>query len=145
MPAENIPALVFGGGLILFACAAAWYQWKYRQPEAAADELSQSHARRQLRRRLQVSGMIALLGLLIPLGDMLPLFRNSPVAFFVFWVAVLCLTGWIALLALADMASTRVFHGRAAQQLLQQKRALEAELAQYRARSGGGHRIHSDE
>ncbi|MBI1345853.1 hypothetical protein GC163_06145 [bacterium] len=144
MPAENIPALIFGGGLVVFAGVVAWYQWTYRQPEAAADELSQTHARRQLRRRLQVSGMIALLGLLIPLGDMLPLFRNSPVAFFVFWVALLCLTGWIVLLAIADMASAKVFHGRAAKQLLQQKRELEAELARYRSRSNG-HAIHSDE
>lgn len=128
----------------MFACAVAWHQWKYRQPEATADELSQAHARRQLRRRLQVSAMIALLGLLIPLGDMLPLFRKSPVAFFVFWVAMLCLTGWIVLLALADMASAKVFHSRAAKQLLQQKQELEAELARYRSRSNG-HPIHSDE
>ncbi len=141
---DSVPALVFGGVLILMGGGSAWHQWRYRQPPDDGDDLTRQHAIRKLRRRLQVSAMLVLVGILIPLGDMLPFFRREPVAFVIFWLGVLLLAGWIGLLAFADMASTKAHLSRAQRRLAQQKLQLEAELAEYRANRGGS-RYHSDE
>jgi hypothetical protein len=144
IPNDSIPAVVMGAILLLLGGGSAWYFWQHREPAAGTDELARRHAIRQTRRRLQISAMLILVGVLIPLGDLLPFFRRAPVAFVFFWVAVMCLAGWIALLGLADFASTRAYHSRIGRQLEQQKASLEAELARARAQRGGS-RYHSDE
>lgn len=137
--ADAIPALVAGGLLVVVGAAIGWFQWKHRQPDPTEDELTQLHAARQLRRRLQVSALMVLVGILIPLGDLLPTFRKSPVAFALFWVAILVVLFWIILLALADLASARTYHYRASLRIRQERRELERELERYRA-SGNGHK-----
>lgn len=134
---EALPALVVGALLIGLGAGSAWYQWRYRQPDREADDVGRQHATRQLRRRLQVSGMLVLVGILIPLGDQLPFFQQAPAAFVFFWGAVLLLTAWIALLAIADLASARAYHRVAGVRLHQARRELEAELQQYRAQTNG--------
>jgi hypothetical protein len=142
---ESLPALIVGALLVTIGAGSAWYQWRYRRPDIEADELSRQHAARQLRRRLQVSGLLMLIGILIPLGDQLPFFRQAPAAFVFFWGAILLLTGWIALLAIADLASARAYHRVASVRLRQARRELEAQLEQYRASTNGHTGIHSDE
>jgi uncharacterized iron-regulated membrane protein len=142
---EALPAFVAGGLLVLGGAVSAWYQWRYRRPDSEADDLSRQHAARQLRRRLQVSALLALIGILIPLGDQLPLFRQAPVAFVFFWAAVLLLTAWIGLLALADFASARAYHRVANIRLRQARRELEEQLQQYRARTNGHPTASADE
>ncbi len=141
---DSLPALIFGGLLILVAGVSVWYQQRLRVLPADADDLARLHAERQYRRRLQVAAMLATVGILIPLGDNLPFFRQAPVAFVMYWAAVLMLTGWIALLAIADLASTRAYHGRATRSLQRQREELEDQLARFRV-SRNGSRIHSDE
>lgn len=140
---DSIPALLMGCLLLTLGVCSTWYFWKRLQSVAETDELARRHALSQARRRLQVSVMITLVGVLIPLGDLLPFFRRAPVAFVFFWVAVMVLAGWIALLGIADLASSRVYHNRAARRLKQQREELEAQLAQ--VRGGRGSRFHSDE
>lgn len=136
--ADSIPALCAGGLLLAFGIGLGWFQWRYRQPQAGDDELTRRHAARQLRRRLQVSVLIVLSGLFIPLGDLLPFFRQAPVAFALFWLAILGLAFWIILLAVADLVSARMYHNLANLRIRQQRRELERELDRYRAQ-GNGH------
>lgn len=140
---DSIPALLMGGLLLCLGAGSTWYFWRRLQTIAETDELARKHAHSQARRRLQVSVMITLVGVLIPLGDLLPFFRRAPVAFVFFWVAVMVLAGWIGLLGIADLASSRVYHNRAARRLKQQQEELEAQLAA--VRGGRGSRFHSDE
>lgn len=142
---EALPAFVAGGLLVLGGAASAWYQWQYRRPDSESDELGRQHAARQLRRRLQVSALLVVIGVLIPLGDQLPLFRQAPVAFVFFWAAVLLLTAWIGLLALADFASARAYHRIANIRLQQTRRELESQLQQYRAGTNGHPTASADE
>jgi hypothetical protein len=137
--ADSIPALVAGGLMIVVGLGIAWFQWRHRQPDASEDELTQLHAARQLRRRLQVSGLMVLVGILIPLGDLLPTFRRSPVAFALFWAAILLVLFWIMLLAAADFVSARSYHNLANLRMRQQRRELERELDRLRI-SGNGHK-----
>lgn len=141
--ADSLPALVFGGLLLLLGGGSAWYLRRQPLPPVSEPD-AREFALHQRRRRYQVSGLLALIGVLIPLGDTLPLFRQSPVAFVIFWVAILFLAGWVMLLAVADFATSRLHHGRAQQRLDQQRQRLEAELTRLK-QARGGSRIHSDE
>lgn len=144
IPEDSIPAVLMGGFLLLLGGGSAWYLWAHRDTPADADTLEKQHAARQTRRRLQISVLLILIGILIPLGDLLPFFRQAPIAFVFFWVSVMFLAGWVALLGFADLASARAYHSRAYRDLQQQKAKLDAELARARAQRGGS-RFHSDE
>src|SRR5688500_2568301 len=103
-----LPALVVGCLLILLAAGLAayhWAAWKAGPRMLPADDEIRIHTARQLRRRLQVSGFLAVIGLLIPLGDVLPIFRKEPLLFVIYWFVVLGLVVWMVLLVLGDLAS----------------------------------------
>lgn len=140
---DSLPALIAGGLLLALGCGSAWYLWQHREPPPDAEPLARKHAWNQVRRRLQISALVILVGILIPLGDLLPFFRRAPVAFAIYWVGIMCLAGWIALLGLADFVSSQTLNSRAQRRLEQQRAELEAELTRARFRSGS--RFHSDE
>lgn len=112
----DVVSTIFGGCvmllgmLLLLAHRAAWLHEKL---EFANDprELRYFHSR--YRRRSQTSGLIALVGLLIPIAD-LPIIWNQlvPLASTILWGAIGCLCLWIGLLAIGDLATTRA-HSRA--------------------------------
>jgi hypothetical protein len=134
---ESLPALIVGVFLVGLGIGSAWYQWKHHRPDTEADDLARQHAARQLRRRWQVSALLVLVGVLIPLGDLLPFFRRAPAAFVFYWGAILLLAAWIGLLAIADYASARAYHRVANVRLRQARRELEEQLQQYRASTNG--------
>lgn len=134
---DSLPALCAGGILLAIAFGSAWFQWRYRRPPVDAPAEDLLHARRQLRRRLQVSLLLAIVAVLIPLGDMLPFFRRSPLAFVIYWCGVLGLAVWIGLLALGDLASAQTYHRTAAARLRQQQRELQDQIDRYRAGNNG--------
>lgn len=138
-----LPALIVGCSLILFAAGLAAFQWRAWSsgpkllPE---DDESREHAWRQLRRRLQVNGFLAAIGIMIPLGDMLPVFRKDPLLFVIYWFVVLGLVVWMVLLVLGDLASNVAFNREARSQLDIERRKLEHEIRKYRT-EGNGHEI----
>lgn len=133
---DSLPAVCAGAILAAVGLGMGWFQWRYRQPPHDENPLARLHARRQLRRRLQISGLMILVGTLIPLGDLLPFFRKAPLAFALYWIAILVLMGWMVLLALGDLASAQIFHQRTRQQLRQQQAELERELHRLRNAQG---------
>lgn len=107
---------IFGGCVTLLGVLlqlphrAAWLREKV---EFANDprELRYLHAR--YRRRSQTSGLIALVGLLIPIADLPIVWKQlGPLASTILWGAIGCLCIWIGLLAIGDLATTRA-HSRA--------------------------------
>jgi UDP-N-acetylmuramyl pentapeptide phosphotransferase/UDP-N-acetylglucosamine-1-phosphate transferase len=111
---------------------------KRAQNEPQLDAAAQTHLAKRFRRRLQASGMIAMLGVLIGVGDQLPILRQKPGLFGLYWLAVLLMTAWVMLLGVGDYFSTRV-HGRAALTRLRKKQhALEEEVAEIRRRGSNG-------
>lgn len=84
-----------------------------------------------------MASMLAVLGLLLGLGDALA--RNlPPIAGLTYLVAMLLLTFWIILLAFGDMLSTRVHSRVTLAQVRQKQRELEEQLEQYRNRRANG-------
>ena len=72
---QNILASLVVGGLLL-VLGGSWLRWHFRvwnehRNDATLDERERRHYRRQFRRRVQVAGLLILLGALIPIGDML--------------------------------------------------------------------------
>ena len=144
MEMELLPALMLG--LLLLAAAAGliashvrtWHRARGNELES----VEQDYRRRQYRRRLQASGMIGLVGILLPLGTLIPL-QLHPSLFVFFWFGVMLLTVWIMLLALGDMFSTRNFARRAQRENLVRQAKLRAELSRIQAgrRNGSPHHI----
>ncbi len=141
--ADSIPALVFGACLVIGgSCALVWHvrSWRRQQQDAATTDAERNYYRRQFARRVQASGIIVLLGILLPIGD-LPLWKDYPGSWACFWIAVLSLTLWLLVLGCRDLLSTRV-HSRNAHESLrllrEKQRELEQEVARIKARSHQG-------
>ena len=134
---DSLPAIVAGVLLVAFGVGLAIFQWRCRHPQDLDDEVERLHATRQLRRRLQVSAMLMLVGILIPLSDLLPVFRRSPTAFTLMVLAILGLTVWIMLLALGDFASASSYHAQAQRRIHEERRALERQIEEFRAGGNG--------
>ncbi len=145
--ADTLPALIVGVLLLGFALVSAWLQ--IRSHRALSELLEESAVGRtfldrQLRRRLQVSGLLGIVGIMIPLGDQLEqFFRDRPGLFFVYWVAVLILVAWTVLMALGDWLSVSVYSNLADMQLQVEQHQLEEEVRRYRA-SQNGHATDAD-
>lgn len=139
-------SLAFGAGLILLGLwLIRWHRqtWKENDRAEAPDDRSRRHYRTQFRRRVQISGLLVLLGVMIPLGDWLMVQRKNPQTIAIFWMMVLAITFWIMLLALVDWLLTRM-HVRATRAALsglaRQQRELEAEVDRLRkSQSNGRH------
>jgi len=132
---DSLPAIIVGGLLLLAAAIMAWSQhrlWKRTSHHETGDSLAQRHARRRYFRRMQISLLIAVEGVAIPLGDWLPAIRQNPAIFALYWLGVLLLACWIGLLAVGDLAATSAYGRAARSRLDQERRDLEAQVAQHR-------------
>jgi len=126
--------MVTGLGLM----AAHVHAWRRQRQDPSLDEFDRDHYRARYRRRLQTSGLIALLGLLIPLGDAPFLWRQGVRISTIFWLAILLLTAWIVLLALGDIASTRAHARVALSRIRRKQRELESRANELKRRRSNG-------
>jgi hypothetical protein len=114
-----LAVLLLAGGLLV------WHVRSWRdvqQEESAGEELE--FGRRQFQRRVQTSGLLALLALGLCLGQLID-GHQRPTLYVLFWMAMLLLLGWIVLLALGDLVVGRQHVSR----LMHQRRIAEAQLA----------------
>jgi len=137
-------------GLSLIALAAfliRWHfgAWKGHQADSTIDDRELRYYRFQFRRRLFVSALLILLGVLIPSGDgMLVMLQRRPPApgallpalIAGYWILVLIIAMLLMVLALIDLAAgnahRRAMRG-AIQGLARKRRELEAEVARLQA------------
>lgn len=103
---------------------------------SADAELDVFH-RRQLRRRIQVSAMIGLLGIAIAAGMLIP-WQRSPLGFAFYWFVVIVCTLWIAVLALADLTHSRSYISHLDREHRIKRAELEAQLQRYKAKQSNG-------
>lgn len=141
---DRIPALIFGLCLVIGgSLGLVWHvrSWRQQQQNTDASSPDRLYYRRQFSRRIQATGLIVLIGILLPVGDSLIPWQRYPGAFAVFWMALLGLAMWVMLLGCYDLLSTRV-HARDALSKLhllrQKQRELEQEIARIRSRSPNG-------
>ena len=139
MQNSEIISVAVGGGLVLFGGVLLrihFAAWKQHQADPGSDENDLRYYRSQLRRRVQTSGLIILLGLMIPTGDNIFIpWERFPKSFTLYWIAVLLLAAWIITLAMSDWVSSR-FHARAARssliELMRKQQELEEEVMRLR-------------
>lgn len=104
----------------------------------AGDEQERVHLDRQFRRRMQASGMLVLIGVMIAAGQFID-GQAHPTLFTFYWLGVILLTFWLILLALGDAVSIANYSRNAQARLDVHRRELEAELERLKARQGNGH------
>lgn len=148
---DRLPSLIFGACLVAGGIAALmWHvrSWRERSSDESLSADERRYYRRQFARRLQTSGLIVLIGILLPVGDGLiskETWRNHPGWFAVYWMVVLALAMWVLALGFGDLLSTRL-HSRDAlgrlRRLREQQRELEREIAQLKS---GASRQYPDE
>jgi len=93
------------------------------------DEDEYDYRRRQFRRRMQTSAMLAVLAVALAGGHAATLWwiRSGWFAA-VFWIAVMLLACWVGLLALADIWATNRYYRLLRDNYMIQRAKLEAEL-----------------
>jgi len=132
-----LPALVFGSSLTLIALALMrWHfvSWNDQKKDETLNDFDRNHFAAQYRRRMQTSAMVAVVGLLIPLGDLVFQWFKSPVWFGIYWCVVLVLVFWVALLGFGDRAATRAYTDAAMGNLNKERVSYEAQLADLKKR-----------
>lgn len=112
--------------------------WSRQQEDPELDDRDRRHLRRRFRRRMQASGLLTVIGVMIPIGDIESVFRAAPVIFAVYWFVVIALVMWVALLALGDLAATRAHSRVDISRLEHMQRELEQELAALQSRGANG-------
>jgi hypothetical protein len=108
--------LAFSGVLLAAATGLivwhvrVWRQVQAMEPPPEPGELD--YHRRQFRRRMQTSGMLAVLAVAILGGRWITVPPLPVWVFAAYWAAITLMALWVGLLALADVVATRLFYGR---------------------------------
>lgn len=118
-------------GMVLLRSHRA--DWRRQQQEFIDDSRELRHLQARYRRRRQTSGLIAIVGLLIPIADLPIMWRNlGAMPATLLWIAIVSLCIWVGMLAIGDYATTRA-HTRATLVRLQiHKQELIDELERLR-------------
>lgn len=136
-------ALVFGLlilGLGLGLVVSHLRTRKRHQDDPTLEERERVFYQRQFRRRMQASGLLALIGFLIPIGDdlFIPWQRHQG-AWALYWMIVLLLVLWVLVLASLDWIATGA-HVRTSKNALarleRKQQELQAELERLKSRHG---------
>lgn len=132
---DQYVSLAVGLFLVLLGCGmiASHVRTKRRhEADPDLDEREQAFFARQFRRRIQASSLLAIIGILLPIGDnQFVDWTQRKASWAAFWALVLLLLGWVLLIAVLDWLATSVHvrNSRNALARLERKQAeLQAEL-----------------
>ncbi len=125
--------LLIAALLMMRAHRRAWVQ---QQNDPSLEQADREHLRYRYRRRMQTSGLLAVLGPLLAAGPVLvpavaarvaadP--RQQMIVISIYWIVVLLLTLWVILMGMGDYLATAT-HARGK---LAQLRRAESELQQH--------------
>jgi sterol desaturase/sphingolipid hydroxylase (fatty acid hydroxylase superfamily) len=124
-------ALVALGLMFLRRHRRVWQERK-EDPSLGAEE--RRYYQRQHRRRMLTSGLMVLLGVLIPIGDLM--FEQRPrlpiVPLTLYWIGVLLLVLFVLLMGVVDLFATGVHAKDAISRVRAEKAALERQVEQLR-------------
>ncbi|MGA2034252.1 MAG: hypothetical protein ABSG68_18560 [Thermoguttaceae bacterium] len=131
--------------LFLLACASALIVSHLRAWRSAAgrqvDPEELDYCRRQFRRRMQTSLILALLAVAIFAGELLTPWVGTKqfkqFAMF-FWGGVMVALLWVAVLAVMDLMATRRYYSQVRRSHRQEQAKLQTELRRLRSRDSNG-------
>jgi amino acid transporter len=129
-------SILFGLILIVVAAMMLIRNTVYWHSVRSAEMKEREHnfLYRQYRRRTQANSIIAIVGVAIIFG----VWVTDSVMVAAYWLGVMLLVGWMALLAVVDLVSTRIHYSRLHREQLETRAILEAELKQLRKRGSNG-------
>ena len=134
LPNNNwIPSAVAATFLVsgsIFLVRSHLRTWRKRRNDPDIDQGDMFHYAGQFRRRMQASGLLGVIGVLIAAGDILIPWRRAPGMFALYWGAILLITAYLILLALADALATAAHTRAALARLRAQRRQLERDAAE---------------
>jgi hypothetical protein len=122
--------VLVGSGMIVVSAAlvlrhrAAWR----RSIEQDASDDERRFARGQWRRRVQTSGMVGIVGVMIGAGPWV----QGPWVVVCYWIGAVLLVAWMLLLAIADVLATRMHFSRLSRDHVVEHLRLHAELRRAR-------------
>jgi 4-hydroxybenzoate polyprenyltransferase len=123
---------------VLFFGAAALLAWHMRTwravQENERDQAERDFQWRRYRRRMQASGMLALVAVAMAVGVEIP-WRRFPSLYVYYWCGVVLLLFWLCALAIADMVATRARFWRLRREHLVEQAKLSAQLERHRQRA----------
>lgn len=124
---------------------AAWKAWQAEHGQEPPDKLdSESRFRkRQIFRRLQMSGLLAVLGASMWIGQLIPRFQWATL-FVIFWCSVALLTFWLVALAMGELVIVRRQGKRLQRQLQTDRDALQREADRLREKQKTQSNGHSE-
>jgi len=93
---------------------------------SASSELELDYRRRQFRRRMQSSAMLAILSPILFFGQWID--RLPPLIQTLFWGGAMLLVIWLAMLAVADIIATKNYFERIRRNCLIEQAKLEAKM-----------------
>ena len=133
-------ALLIIGGILMRSHVRVWNGQKN---DSSLEPFDRKHLFARYRRRMQTSGIILLLGVLIPLGaaafPVVGFFNQRPLLLTLYWLAVLFFSLWVIVLGMGDCVATGA-HSRAALSRVRKKqRDLQEQVAKLKNRDSNGH------
>jgi hypothetical protein len=112
--------------------------WRFQESDPTLEDADRLYYGRRYRRRMRISAILAILGVLIGLGDvLLPLQKRHPGPSSLYWIGVLLLTGWVMLLGFADFWSTAAYTRAELARVRQKQRELERRVVEFKHRNLG--------
>lgn len=136
--AQRLPALIFGLLLVTGGAVMLWTHvrtWRRRREDSSLSTEDRRYYHRQFRRRIQVSGLVVVIGIMLPIMDVEAFGKNYPGWWTAFIMVVLGLSLWIMFLAWGDLVSTRTYSRAALSRLRDQQRELEQEAARLKSQA----------
>lgn len=128
-------ALVGAGSALMRSHRRAWREQK-NDPDL--DHSDRQHFSARYRRRMQASGILTLLGVMIPVGDVLIPWRQFLLLFAFYWGAVILLAFWVILLGAGDALATAAHSRVALSQIHRKQKQLEHQIDEIRRRQSNG-------
>ena len=127
------PTLLFSAALVLGSLTMlAWHIKSWREADhGGLSERDYDFYRRQCRRRMQTSGMLGIIGLLI-FGH---LWVRDNTMLALYWTGILGLLVWTVLLAVRDFAASRLHYGPQVADLRTEHLLLKREIERFRRES----------
>ena len=137
----DLSSAIFVSALLLLAAGGLMVShvrtWRAFQREPL-DPREFDYRRRQFRRRMQTSAMLAVVAAAVFIGHLLTLWLESWMFAVVFWGAVMLVLCWVGLLAAADVWATKHHFGRLRDECLVEQAKLQAELRRLQAVQSNG-------
>lgn len=128
-----VGAVLVATGLLMMR--AHLKAWREQKNDPSINGFDRAHYYTRFRRRMQTSGLLVLVGLLIPVGDVVIQWQNAPLLGALYWGAVLLLVLWIIVLGLSDLVVIRAHSRAALGRIRRQQRELEEQLDEIRRRA----------